>query len=603
MLKKPSKLWLYICLFGSLILTCLGLIFTGYSYQSANDEAIQLAKMQLTKVNNCVSDLLTLEINHTIHEFDNYASEVYSNNIHIPKQLNIDNNLKQLIDENKSAFSAIYLFQSNGTFQDGYQLDSQQHLVKTAEPSIVQRDILFEQAFEKELQNGKAYFDKKRHASYLNIYYYLKNEQKQLIGVIILQIQLEKLFMHKIRTNDDLQGYSMVKNMNMEIVMHPVPEQVGLTIVEARQEKFPTLDYSDLKHLKSEQQNKESGSMVYNSYWWTKKDYKQVKKVTVFKRIKIGKEIWIVASNTDLQRQTNLFSKDLLTVLGLLAIILAISILAFLNLRAYMRRNFAYNEHQRIIAQYEMEQQKNELEKTILRESKLETIGLLTTSIVHDMNNFLTPLIGNLELMMENYHDNPEIIEELNEIHLAAKRGQNLSKQVLNFSKTQNTEIHLININKAVKDATDTISLLAPKGIQIFFNDSHEIFQILLSKEELQVILYNLITNSIQAMKNHGKIFISIKKAQNELLAEFRQHSYIYKNKQFVAISVKDTGPGIPEDFREKIFEPFFTTKYEKGGTGLGLYIVQSLVNKNDWLLTFTSNENGSQFTIGIPIE
>ena len=75
MLKTPSKLWLHICLFGSLVLTCLGLIFTGYSYQSTNDEAIQLAKMQLTKVNNCVSDLLTLEINHTINEFDNYASE------------------------------------------------------------------------------------------------------------------------------------------------------------------------------------------------------------------------------------------------------------------------------------------------------------------------------------------------------------------------------------------------------------------------------------------------------------------------------------------------------------------------------------------------
>lgn len=603
MLKRPSKLWLHICLFGSLILTCIGLIFTGYSYQTSNQEAIQLAKNQLTKVNNYVSDILELEINNTVNALKTYVDENYRNDAQTSLQINPKTELIQLATEKIPFFSAIYLYKPNGELLDGYQLDEQLHLVKTTDTTLIHKDPRFKLAFQKEIQNGQAYFDEQNHASYLNIYYYLKNEQKQLLGVFILQIQLEKLFKNNIYPqNDSSKGYSLVKNMDMEIVMHPAEKQVGLTIVDERKEKFPTLDYSDLQRLEHEQRTKKSGIIVYHSYWWTNNDYKKVKKVAVFKRIKIGEEQWVVASNTDLQKQTNLFSQDFLIVLGLLAIILAISILSFLNLRAYIRRNFAYNEHQKVIAQFELEQQKSELEKTLLRESKLETIGLLTTSIVHDMNNFLTPLIGNIELMMENYMDHPEIIEDLTEIHLAAKRGQSLSNQVLNFSKMQNTTASSVNLNQTIKEAVETISLLTPKGIQIFFKNSPEEFCLHLSKDELQVIIYNLLTNAMQAMDSSGNIYVQIKRAQDELLAEFQQHSYVYRNKQFVTISVEDTGKGIPEELREKIFEPFFTTKKENGGTGLGLYIIQSLLKKNDWLLNVTSNQNGTTFIIGIPL-
>ena len=103
----------------------------------------------------------------------------------------------------------------------------------------------------------------------------------------------------------------------------------------------------------------------------------------------------------------------------------------------------------------------------MMQKSQLETVGLLTTTIVHDMNNFLTPMIGNLQLLIEEYQSNEALVADLNEVYQAAQKGQNLSTNVLRFTKTGIKTKESLSIEEVVSEAIDTMRVLVPKESHI----------------------------------------------------------------------------------------------------------------------------------------
>jgi signal transduction histidine kinase len=104
-------------------------------------------------------------------------------------------------------------------------------------------------------------------------------------------------------------------------------------------------------------------------------------------------------------------------------------------------------------------------------------------------------------------------------------------------------------------------------------------------------------------MGSSGKIIVSVEKCTESDIINFQNYHSIYRNNKFLLLKIQDTGPGIPKEIENKIFTPFFTTRTSDGGTGLGLFIVSSLIKKNNWLLKLETSPKGSIFSIAIPLE
>lgn len=597
-MKKPSSKWLYVGIISVLCITVVGIVVTAYSYHATQEHAEKMGKEQLTAINDSAIKILTLEIESSKLSLQNFAS--CEENEH-PAIENIHRSdlIQYLVDENAAAVG-VYQVTTDNQLTAGWQFEKGQPIPELQLPAFVQEDPLYQRALQGGIpQNGETYFDDKH--SYLNLYYPFYDKNHQLQSLLILPLDLEKLYRNSIDDKDELNGYTMVKNQDMKVIMHPSAEQIDLSIVESRRELAPELDYSDLERLEKEQLSHEKGTMSYYSYWWTEENPQKVLKLGAYEWISIGNARMIVASSSDFYERNGLVLQESLIMLGLLAILFAVIVLLVIYLHIHSRRNQEYLENIRLRERQQAMQERHAIETAMLKESKLETIGLLTTTIVHDMNNFLTPIIGNLQLLIEEHQDNELLVADLMEVYQAAEQGKKLSSNVLRFSKVNSSQKSLLSIDDVVQEALDTLRLLIPKKVTLnadIQSDGQGCFE----KDDLQVILYNLVTNAYQSRDQGAIIDVRAKLADKQTKKKFQHQSIAYQDKDFVLIEIKDNGPGIPKEIEDKIFTPFFTTKTADGGTGLGLFTVSSIIKKNDWLLEVDSDENGTIFSIGIPL-
>lgn len=592
MMKKLTYKKLYSLILVVTLLTIIGVIFTCSSYYQLQKHAVYTAENQLSTINHSA-------INIVKTKFHSYRQTVNLIQPHMPK--------KQLVDEPKNlsdlkkekALVGLFLFSQDGTLINSQPLHTAQPTTGLAK--LVAKDPDFSQALSGGIkQNGAVYFNDNH--SYINIYQTISLENNQH-ALLVLLADLQTLYQSELLDTDDQAGYTMVKNQEMKVVMHPSSEQVGLSIVNGREEKYPTLDLSDLKKLEKKQLTQSRGNAIYYSYWWPKPKIKKVLKITSFEWTTIGNNRLIFASNEDYYERNGLLLQDGLIIIGLLMILLVVIVSLGLSVKYYHKRNQTYAENLRLKEHQQLLQEKHDLEKQILQESKLETIGLLTTTIVHDMNNFLTPIIGNLQLMMEEHHEDELLVDDLNEVYESAIKGQNLSKNVLRFSKVETAPRSNYAISQVIQEAIDHLSLLMPKSFTLT-TTLPDIGETVFEKEDLQIIIYNLITNAYQAKQD---AHVSVRVFLTDEPSAYFDHSLLAIEKtknhdQIAIIGISDNGPGIPLEIREKIFTPFFTTKKEVGGTGLGLFIVSSIIQKNGWLIQLVSQPQGTTFYLGIPL-
>jgi signal transduction histidine kinase len=123
-------------------------------------------------------------------------------------------------------------------------------------------------------------------------------------------------------------------------------------------------------------------------------------------------------------------------------------------------------------------------------------------------------------------------------------------------------------------------------------------------KQDLQVVLYNLLTNAFQAIdKRPGNVRIRLKKADAECNADLQKRSIVTKDKEYAVLSITDDGPGIAEGLESNdLFDPFFTTKGIHG-SGLGLFVVSSIADKYDWQIRLDRAQKGLTVCINIPLQ
>lgn len=584
-MKKPSNKWLYIGIITVLCLNSLGILYTAFSYYNTQKHALKMGQSQLTTINNSAVKILQLELSSYTLTLENHALDI----------LNGDSNeVQQQVTTELSAAEGIYQIQPNNQFIKGRNFQRQSITETTSLPEYLEADPLYSEALKGKIpKNGEAYFYKNK--SYLNLYLTMFNAS-QFQSLIILPINLEKIYQANFQRNKQLNGYSMVKDQNMEIIMHPSSKQIGLSVVQDRKKKFPNLDYSDLKRLEKDQLTHQSGTLNYYSYWWTDNTPKKVLKMTAYRWITIGNAKWIIASVSDFNERNGTVLQETLIILALLTILLIVILLLGFNMHNYAKRNQIYLENIRLKERQAALKEKHSLEKNLLQESKLETVGLLTTTIVHDMNNFLTPMIGNLQLLIEEHKDNELLVADLNEVYHAAEMGQQLSSNVLRFSRVNSTQKKTLSIIKVIEEALNTMTILIPKNVSLT-SDFQMDGVCYMEKDDLQIILYNLITNAYQACDKEAVIQVRTYAADKS-----QKKKLNYQEKNVLVLEIRDNGPGIPKEIEDKIFTPFFTTKPTDSGTGLGLFIVSSIIKKNDWVLEVESSTIGTVFQIALPI-
>jgi signal transduction histidine kinase/ActR/RegA family two-component response regulator len=244
--------------------------------------------------------------------------------------------------------------------------------------------------------------------------------------------------------------------------------------------------------------------------------------------------------------------------------------------------------------------ERKELERQLQQTQKMETVGILASGIVHDINNVLTPIHGTAELMMLKRDKNHPDYQDLKLIKESVQRATKLMRHILSFS--HKTEPHLapLPLNQEIITTAKFLERTLPKSIEIILALAEEDILITADSIQIQQILLNLTLNAKDAITGSGIITIktgSPDKRQRQFLAS---HGV---NAQYIVLSVMDTGEGIPTKYMPTIFEPFFTTKEVGQGTGLGLAMVSLLVKAHHGYIDYHSSPGiGTTFEIYLPI-
>ncbi|PMB48169.1 hybrid sensor histidine kinase/response regulator [Fischerella thermalis CCMEE 5330] len=245
--------------------------------------------------------------------------------------------------------------------------------------------------------------------------------------------------------------------------------------------------------------------------------------------------------------------------------------------------------------------QKKLLESQFLRAQRLESIGTLASGIAHDLNNVLAPILMTAQLLESQLDD--ERSKRLLPILISnAKRGANLVKQVLSFTRGMEGDRTLLQLKHIVREIQQVIRETFPKSINVSTSIPPNLWTIYGDATQLHQVLMNLCVNARDAMPNGGNLTIS---TENFLVDE--NYARMHLDAQvgaYVAITVADTGVGIAPEILDRIFEPFYTTKEFGKGTGLGLSTVLGIVKSHGGFVNVYSEVGkGSQFKVFLPAQ
>ena len=242
------------------------------------------------------------------------------------------------------------------------------------------------------------------------------------------------------------------------------------------------------------------------------------------------------------------------------------------------------------------------LEAELRQAQKMQAIGELTGGIAHDLNNMLTVVTTNLELMSGSLAEHEaELRQDFEETQAAVRRGTVLIKKLLGFSRRSHLEIQPVDVVRMVADLSAMLRRVVPESIEIHLITDPKSGTVRADTGALEQILFNLVTNARDAMVDGGKLSISVH--PRELDKEYcATHPWTTPG-DYVCISVSDSGIGMDEETRERVFEPFFTTKPPDLGTGLGLSMVYGLVKQHGGVVdVYSEKGKGTVVNLYLPL-
>lgn len=253
-----------------------------------------------------------------------------------------------------------------------------------------------------------------------------------------------------------------------------------------------------------------------------------------------------------------------------------------------------------IVERKKSEEEKNILQNQLQQALKMEAVGRLAGGVAHDFNNLLTAILGNASLAAIDMPPDDKAKANLLEIEKAARSAALLTQQLLAFSRRQNIEPKVLNINEIITSIFSMLERMAGDNVKIRLFTAASLWNIMLDPGQFERILINLILNARDAMPEGGKVTIS---TANVALSEedCRLRPEVVPG-DYVRLTLSDTGHGMGPEVLERLFEPFFTTKPRGRGTGLGLSAIYGIVKQSGGFIEVTSEVgSGTTFDVFVP--
>ena len=223
--------------------------------------------------------------------------------------------------------------------------------------------------------------------------------------------------------------------------------------------------------------------------------------------------------------------------------------------------------------------EQKDMEAMLLQAQKMEAIGRLTGGVAHDFNNLLTVILGNLQFLKRQIEDNEAGLKFVEKTMAAAKRGAELNNRLLSFSREQDLQTDLVDVNQVLQDMEIFLDRLVGEDIRLRISLEAEEVAVLTDQAQLENAILNLCINAKDAMPDGGVLKVETHAVR--LLKSYVRNDDSVGEGDFIEISVTDNGVGMQPELLEQIFEPFFTTKEKDSGTGLGLSTVYGFLRQS----------------------
>ncbi|GMV41830.1 MAG: hypothetical protein AMXMBFR64_35460 [Myxococcales bacterium] len=243
--------------------------------------------------------------------------------------------------------------------------------------------------------------------------------------------------------------------------------------------------------------------------------------------------------------------------------------------------------------------ERDSLEEQLRAAQKMEAVGRLAGGIAHDFNNLLTVILNLTSFGIEDLPEGDPLRADLCEIQAAGRRGAQLTRQLLAFSRRQVLDPQIVSLTKVVTTLVPMLRRVTGEDVEFDVQTEPDLWHTLVDPGQMEQALLNLVVNACDAMPEGGRI--TIQTANVDLDAEFARARGLASG-HHVLIAVRDTGCGMTEEVKSHIFEPFFTTKGVGKGTGLGLAMVYGLVMQSGGAVTVsTAPGAGASFELLFP--
>jgi signal transduction histidine kinase len=231
-------------------------------------------------------------------------------------------------------------------------------------------------------------------------------------------------------------------------------------------------------------------------------------------------------------------------------------------------------------------------ENRLIRSARLAAVGEMAAGVAHELNNPLTTVAGFVELVLEELPQDSPHRPDLELVLREAQRARGVVRRLLDFSRPAENQRVRTDLNELVGDILTLVHhLVRTGGVEMHIELWEDLPWIAVDPAQIKQVLLNLVHNAIQAMPRGGTLAVKTAPVRRQ-------------DRDWLCISVADTGVGITAENLERIFEPFFTTRPAGQGTGLGLSVSYGIITEHGGYIEVESHpDQGSCFYIFLPVD